>query len=58
MQPPSIREAAKYWGMLVERYRLPDGVELDTAEASSFSAIEKQAQNQCRHMILHGTETK
>lgn len=56
MQPPSMEEAMQYWCMLVERYRLPDGAELDTTEASSFSAIEKHAQNQCRHMILHGTE--
>lgn len=58
MQPPTMEDAMKYWCMLVERYRLPDGVELDTAEASSFSAIEKQAQNQCRRMILHGTDNQ
>ena len=58
MQPPSVEDAAKYWGMLVERYRLPNGAELDQTEASSFSAIEKHAQNQCRHMILHGTKTQ
>jgi AAA ATPase, central region len=58
MQPPSIEDAAKYWCMLTERYNLPDGAELNPSEASSFSAIEKQAQNQCRHMILHGTETQ
>lgn len=56
MQPPSVEDAMKYWCMLVERYRLPDGVELDPTETSSFSAIEKHAQNQCRHMILHGTK--
>lgn len=58
MQPPSVEDAQKYWCMLVERYRLPDGVELDTGDASSFSAIEKYAQNQCRHVILHGTENQ
>lgn len=58
MQPPSVEDAQKYWGMLVERYRLPDGVELDAGDASSFSAIEKYAQNQCRHVILHGTENQ
>lgn len=58
MQPPSIEDAAKYWNMLMERYNLPDGAELNPSEASSFSTIEKQAQNQCRHMILHGTETQ
>lgn len=58
MQPPTMEDAMKYWCMLVERYRLPDGAELDQAEASSFSAIEKHAQNQCRHMILHGTENQ
>lgn len=56
MQPPSMGDAQKYWRMLVERYRLPDGAKLDPTETSSFSAIEKHAQNQCRHMILHGTE--
>ena len=58
MQPPSVEDAMKYWCMLVERYRLPSGVELDQAEASSFSAIEKQAQYQCRHMILHDTDNQ
>ena len=48
----------KYWHMLVERYHLPNGADLDTAEALSFSAIEKHAQNQCRHMILHGTDNQ
>jgi SpoVK/Ycf46/Vps4 family AAA+-type ATPase len=58
MQPPSVEDAQKYWGMLMERYNLPDGAELAPAETSSFSAIEKHAQNQCRHMILHGTESQ
>lgn len=58
MQPPSIEDAAKYWNMLMERYNLPDGAELNPSEASSFSTIEKQAQNQCRHIILHGTENQ
>ena len=56
MQSPNVEDAMQYWGMLVERYNLPNGAELDPAETSSFSAIEKHAQNQCRHMILHGAE--
>ena len=58
MQPPTMEEATKYWCMLVERYNLPNGAELDQAETSSFSDIEKHAQNQCRHMILHGTDNQ
>ena len=58
MQPPSIEDASEYWCMLTERYNLSDGAELNPSEASSFSTIEKQAQNQCRRMILHGTESK
>ena len=58
MHPPSVEDAKEYWCMLVERYNLPDGTELNPNEASSFSTIEKYAQNQCRHMVLHGTESR
>ena len=58
MHPPSVEDAKEYWCMLVERYNLPDGTELNPNEASSFSTIEKYAQNQCRHMVLHGTKSR
>lgn len=58
MQPPTMEEAMQYWRMLVERYSLPNEAELAPTETSSFSAIEKHAQNQCRHMILHGANNQ
>lgn len=53
IQSPSIKDARKYWNILMKRYGLPTETGMNLSEASSFSHIEKQAKNLRRRAILN-----